>query len=902
MSKILLSVVLFMVSCSGPGFFTQQLSSASSISNVIEDLGDGAIQTTIYATSDSSQTIEMTDSDELSGASITINPGTLAISTSMVMEEADDLLSGSFLTDLDLDDAGTIEESSAPLLVEPEESVNPIGSLVISLPVSSTSLFLTTHSYAVVYEVFDYENNRYLKGVIPSSDIVVSDDLATFETDYFGTFQVVKPQNQILTKKEVESDTKPKSKRAVSGLDTVTLNKPVMTLVEASRELQMSLATSDDSSLVSCILFLDDNKLLPYRSKKVWNLESSMLMTPYEQSVHDTYAKLECKDSNDRRLSSEWSELMSVPAAPMLSLDALAPLGSHNVTAYPLSGSCSYDGETINISGSVTASALCSNGQYATTIDYSGEADGVINIQLDHGLNAMIANSIMDSVTKDTAAPTVTGVSTSHSVLNLSLTQTASDLISGAAASEASTFKYQLVLNGATCSSQNSYSSTIPKSNDPSISHGASYQVCVQATDAGGNVGYGQSNAINVDKVVDITTAAVLYSPIAADGLFLANEYGAVADIISTPPSGSDVSSVEYALTTNSNCSSVTWTTAIPTADTLTDGQYIMCYKVTDVAANEYIDSNFSFLVDVTSPNITNVSSPTSIDELTSSNVIVTGDCTENMNIDITTPNGNDVFLCTSGTSFSRTYDFSAESSSVTIHFNGTDLNGNGMMATFSNAMTINSLAVFLSSSVSMSNNKFVPGDIVSCDLSSSTDANGNVINVSYEWQDGSNAPTYQIQEFDRGSSIDCQATLTSSSSSSSYVANSNSQNVDMIENQCASPNTAASGYDSGDGSSGFPYVICDKAQAQNISPDSNEYILGTDIDLSGGYWTPIGDSSGSSFAGKFHGNGKTLSNLDVQGDGEDGFFGRTDSGLRFLMLSLKTATYQVVVITLVLL
>ena len=153
-----------MVSCSGPGFFTQQLSSASSISNVIEDLGDGAIQTTIYATSDSSQTIEMTDSDELSGASITINPGTFIISTSMVMEEADDLLSGSFLTDLDLDDAGTIEESSAPLLVEPEESVNPIGSLVISLPVSSTSLFLTTHSYAVVYEVFDYENNRYLKG------------------------------------------------------------------------------------------------------------------------------------------------------------------------------------------------------------------------------------------------------------------------------------------------------------------------------------------------------------------------------------------------------------------------------------------------------------------------------------------------------------------------------------------------------------------------------------------------------------------------------------------------------------------------------------------------------------------------------------------------------------------
>ena len=167
-------IVLFLLSlsCSGPSFFSQQLGTTSSITNVIEDLGDGAIQTTIYATSDSSQTITLESDSDLDGASVTISPGALSISTVVVIEEADEVLSGTFLTDIDLSDAGTIEESSSAIIIEPEESVNPIGALSISLPLSTTSLALTTHTYSVVYEVFDYENNRYLKGIIPSSDIM----------------------------------------------------------------------------------------------------------------------------------------------------------------------------------------------------------------------------------------------------------------------------------------------------------------------------------------------------------------------------------------------------------------------------------------------------------------------------------------------------------------------------------------------------------------------------------------------------------------------------------------------------------------------------------------------------------------------------------------------------------
>ena len=203
MVKILAKILMLIqiTSCSGPAFFKQELGS-SNINNVIEDIGGGAIRTKIYATNNQSQTITMSNSSALDGASVTIAPGALSISTSIVMEEAGEVLSGSFLTDLDLGDTGSIEESSSAILIEPEEAVNPVGSLVISLPLSSTSLALTTHSYIVVYEVFDYKNNEYLKGVIPSSKIVVENGLASFESEFFGSFQVVKTEKPRLNQKQ----------------------------------------------------------------------------------------------------------------------------------------------------------------------------------------------------------------------------------------------------------------------------------------------------------------------------------------------------------------------------------------------------------------------------------------------------------------------------------------------------------------------------------------------------------------------------------------------------------------------------------------------------------------------------------------------------------------------------
>ena len=169
----------------------------------------------VYAGLKSSQIVELQSSTEsLNGSSVVINPGALSISSNITLEPGADLLSGSFSSGLGLNEEAGIEGASEALLIEPEESVNPVGALIISIPLSSSALRLNGVIYSVLYEVFDYKNNRYLKGVIPTAKITIKDGYASFESEYFGNYQVVATKIPIVKKIEFESDKKPTSKRA----------------------------------------------------------------------------------------------------------------------------------------------------------------------------------------------------------------------------------------------------------------------------------------------------------------------------------------------------------------------------------------------------------------------------------------------------------------------------------------------------------------------------------------------------------------------------------------------------------------------------------------------------------------------------------------------------------------
>ncbi len=71
------------VSCSGPSIIGQQMANGNYVDSKIENLEDGAIRATAYSGIQSNQKINYNvASSDLYGASISISPGALSISSS----------------------------------------------------------------------------------------------------------------------------------------------------------------------------------------------------------------------------------------------------------------------------------------------------------------------------------------------------------------------------------------------------------------------------------------------------------------------------------------------------------------------------------------------------------------------------------------------------------------------------------------------------------------------------------------------------------------------------------------------------------------------------------------------------------------------------------------------------
>lgn len=91
----------------------------------------------------------------------------------------------------------------------------------------------------------------------------------------------------------------------------------------------------------------------------------------------------------------------------------------------------------------------------------------------------------------------------------------------------------------------------------------------------------------------------------------------------------------------------------------------------------------------------------------------------------------------------------------------------------------------------------------------------------------------------------------------------------------------AATGFEGGSGTKASPYIIKTAEQLAYLAYkvnsgtnySGNYFEQDADIDLSGGYWTPIGKGT-ANFRGNYQGGGYKISNLTVSGDEYAGLFG----------------------------
>ena len=180
--------------------------------------------------------------------------------------------------------------------------------------------------------------------------------------------------------------------------------------------------------------------------------------------------------------------------------NAIVSTVSHGETGTPTIRYAVVFGST-TCSASVTYSATAPN---ATDVPGSDGSYKVCVSVTDAAGNVGYGESA--TFIKDTTAPTVSSVPLTgvlgDTYLSSAETTNTNAIVSTPTVSETNTYTtaYAVVSGSTTCNASVTYSATVPNATDVPDS-GGTYKICVKATDAAGNIGYGESQTFTKDTV-----------------------------------------------------------------------------------------------------------------------------------------------------------------------------------------------------------------------------------------------------------------------------------------------------------------------------------------------------------------------------------------------------------------
>ena len=221
-----------------------------------------------------------------------------------------------------------------------------------------------------------------------------------------------------------------------------------------------------------------------------------------------------------------------------------------------------------------------------------------------------------DPFVKDTTSPTVSSVPLAgvlgDAYLSSAEATNTNAIVGTPIVSDTSsyTIAYAVVSGSITCNASVTYSATAPDATDVSGLDGT-YKVCVRATDAATNVGYGGSPTFTKDTTSP-TVSSVPLTGVLGD-TYLSSAEATNTDAIVSPPTVSDTSTytIAYAVVSDgTTCNaSVAYSATVPNATDVpnSDGAYKVCASVTDAATNVGYSESATFTKDTTSPTISSV-------------------------------------------------------------------------------------------------------------------------------------------------------------------------------------------------------------------------------------------------------------------------------------------------------
>lgn len=245
--------VLFLAtSCvRGPSFFNMEKSSGvfkrTNNSPIPSVAGKEGTQGTTATSKSGSQRIESPDGtvsleppaeSSVSGTKVSFPPGSIAVDTTVDVEESVPVATSATAAELGLENVST---ASKAVVVSSPQKVDPAQPFTVSIDLPSSNLQGNSGNLIVIYKVYSHATSQSLAGVIPASGYVVSAGAVSFKSKYFGSFQAAYTSTPVTAPVEVRttsSSVLTKADAAVLPKVGVTARTPLV--VKAGETVSLS--------------------------------------------------------------------------------------------------------------------------------------------------------------------------------------------------------------------------------------------------------------------------------------------------------------------------------------------------------------------------------------------------------------------------------------------------------------------------------------------------------------------------------------------------------------------------------------------------------------------------------------------------------------------------------------
>lgn len=238
-----IALALFISSCfGGPDFMSQSKRNAAGVDarNIKVNVDGEVLSATVSATASFTQVVSAPETSSLKGVSAAFSPGTLAIDTTIVVEEAASFANERLLAELGISNNFTV--ASVAVAVQPTVKTNPAQPFQIALPLPGlNTLNLNGNENVVVaYRYEDATIGKVIAGILPNSELQFNNGNVQFLAKYFGVFQATITEQKIVSAVEATSESVILTKRETAKLAPLQILNRTPVVVQAGKTVEIT--------------------------------------------------------------------------------------------------------------------------------------------------------------------------------------------------------------------------------------------------------------------------------------------------------------------------------------------------------------------------------------------------------------------------------------------------------------------------------------------------------------------------------------------------------------------------------------------------------------------------------------------------------------------------------------